>query len=319
MPMSERLAGCAGGQAFVMPRPRGAAIYRAALLIERLRNGFGPQAGGAPVRMLVIDNSHYATAGAGGPEGWPDPRSDLGSPDHLRYHLLQNPDSILYSTPAATRTAAFAESSGSFPFAEARLLEWRSFRRMLYRRGLLPLRRALLSTNAQGDTKTKETPGGGSYMTETRDADWQVAARFVPGNEALRAELLRHKTFRQDLAITAYGSAARALAEKARERPCRPAASFAFYPCRRTRSSIGSWVFRSANSERCAPNASVCCATASQIRRSACDWRTNSRAASSFTIRSTITRTAANAWPAVFARFCEAIVIALRKCPKARR
>ncbi len=209
-PLSERVAACAGQRSFIMPRPRGGALYRAALLTESLSGAFGTE---TPVRLIVIDNSHYATVGAG---DWPDPRSVLGSAEQLRYHLLRNPRSFLSDPRDSAPGAGFA-------FAEARLLEWRAFRRMLGRRILLPIRRSL-HKKTQTPGSTSSAPNAGpiperpprSESPEARDADWQVATRFVPPLQT-HVELRRRKAQQADLAVAAYGRSAAAFAETARE------------------------------------------------------------------------------------------------------
>ncbi|MCR9144756.1 MAG: hypothetical protein NXI24_21130 [bacterium] len=206
--MSNRVAACAAGTPFVMPQPRYGGLYRAALLIERLRGGF---AADQPVRLIVLDNSHYSTAAT---EAWPAPRSDLGTPTHLQHHLLRNPQSILYETPGFPDSAGRQNHRSRFAFAQARLLEWRSFRHMLTRRVVRPLRQALTATGGSptNDSRTQSP----APSQATRSADWQVATRFVPAI-GRRAELRRRKALQNDLANAVYGRAAAALAARARK------------------------------------------------------------------------------------------------------
>ncbi len=176
---TERLNACSAGAPLQSVAPAGHAARRAARLLQRLRGHFTPA---RPARLIVIDNSHYATRAA---QTIIEDRDYFLEPtDYAHYRLLETADA---DNRGAGQPAGFA--GGVAHFFQLRSLEFRSFRAFLGRRLVGPQKAALIS-RARGET-------GPHRLT--------VAGSAAP--EPDRAFLRSRKAFQEDLENAPYGRA----------------------------------------------------------------------------------------------------------------
>lgn len=168
---TERLAACVDQTPLQSLAPAGHAARRAARLIERLRGRFRST---RPVRLIVLDNSHYASAAA--QTVIEDRNFFLTDADYARFRLLREPGR--------------AGAEGATRFFALRRLDVQSFRAFLGRRILQPMHQGFFARSAPADDPVRAAP----------------APAPEPDLEYLRL----HKVFPADLRGASYG---RALAE----------------------------------------------------------------------------------------------------------
>lgn len=204
VPVAVEVDACSGNREFLMPSPRGSAIQRAVILLERLQNYFDSQ---RPVSLVLIDNPHYSAFAQS--SHWPDPQAYLGNPVHVSLHLSQTRDSILNESAVVKKRYRDTESAG---FLKTRYLEWQALRLMLGRRIVLPIKQYAVA-KARPVAKPVET----SKLTQSkRNSVWEVEQRFVP-EPGMFEQLRNQKAITDNLSSTVYGQYVRELGRRIRK------------------------------------------------------------------------------------------------------
>lgn len=178
---AERLDRCSAETPLQSLAPAGHAARRAARLLARLE---GRLRSARPVRLIVLDNSHYATLSA--QTVIEDRDYFLSDADYARYRLQQQ------------AALADADARGPAQFLKLRWLEVQSFRAFLGRRILQPMRAGLLARYAPASAPVPAGP--------------DLAAAPEPDRTYLR----QHKAFPDNLADAHYGRALAELSDTAR-------------------------------------------------------------------------------------------------------
>ncbi|MEQ9364898.1 MAG: hypothetical protein RIF32_11675 [Leptospirales bacterium] len=212
----ERAPGAGPEARFMTLTPRGSAVFRTALLLERLSRHF--DSSGARARIIVIDNSHYATVGS---RHWPDLRTNFPEDASLLHHFRRIPDSGLariprYQTQIAKAAARVRATQPHAMFLPGEITVFRAF---LGRTLIARARRSLLEADREPEAvQAAERDAAMESDAAMRNPRRGVAARFVPPPGRI-AEVRNRKNYPEGFAGTVYGRSIQLLARARRALP----------------------------------------------------------------------------------------------------
>lgn len=209
--LHEHLLECRASRRFVSVSPRGSAVFRTAMLLERLQRHF--KTSRTPVHIIVLDNSHYATAAI---QNWSDLRGEFPGDASLVLHFARFPNSLFAQLPGYQKQIQAARSRLSRSGVPTAILplELQVFRSFLGRRLVAPVRRSLRETKLEDGGGQGLAPSGLSIEI-ARNATWGVAAQFVPKNNGI-SEFRARKSLSASLPESVYGRSVAILAQAAK-------------------------------------------------------------------------------------------------------